>query len=365
MTLIEKKTICENPLSPFCYFGWPSVTRLPGGELAMTASGYRMRHVCPFGKAVISYSRDEGKSWTRPAPVIDTPLDDRDSGIVSFANGRVIMTSFNNSIAMQRNWSTWLATETPLQKAQKAFTDAYLDMLTNLPGGEDLLGSTYALSEDGGYSFGPVRISPVTNPHGPMPTKDGGLLYIGRHFCTDNSLDDGKTPFLECARLNERDEFEVISTIPNVPNPYTGKGVLGSYEPHAIELPSGKILVHIRMEGDCFTVYQSESTDGGKSFTAPHPLLSRYGGSPAHLVLLPDGRVISVYGYRSEPFGLRYMISEDEGETWTTDLVLDDSCANSDLGYPCSVLLRDGNLLTVYYQNMGDTTVIRQIIWKP
>ena len=91
---------------PIFYFGWPTVTRLPDGTLAMAASGFRLEHVCPFGKGVIAYSKDEGESWTHPAVVIDTPLDDRDCGLTCFGEGKVILTSFNKhhrlSAPMQR-----------------------------------------------------------------------------------------------------------------------------------------------------------------------------------------------------------------------------------------------------------------------
>lgn len=101
----EKRVVCANPDSAFRYFAWPTVAYLPDGTLAMTASGFRLAHICPFGKAVICYSKDEGATWTRPAPVIDTPLDDRDAGITAFGNGRVILTSFNNTIRQQRVWN--------------------------------------------------------------------------------------------------------------------------------------------------------------------------------------------------------------------------------------------------------------------
>ena len=40
-------------------FNWPSVARLPDGRIAAVCSGFRLGHVCPFGKAVICYSSDE------------------------------------------------------------------------------------------------------------------------------------------------------------------------------------------------------------------------------------------------------------------------------------------------------------------
>jgi len=364
MKVLEKKIICENPDSPFNYFGWPSITRLPDGVLAMACSGFRMRHVCPFGKAVISYSKDEGKSWTRPAPVIDTFLDDRDSGVVSFGKGRVMFTSFNNTFKQQRIWAKGLPEDTELDRAKERLTQAYLDIVDASGKESEYLGSTYKISEDGGYTFGKLHISPVTAPHGPMPTLDGGLLYIGRRFSDNDSFDEGQKPYIECHRLNDKDEFEYVGAIENIPN---GKGQFyNSCEPHAFQLPDGKIIVHIRVQNDCFTVYQSESTDGGKTFSAPHILLERFGGSPAHLMRHSSGTLVSTYGYRNAPFGIRYMTSNDCGESWQTDLVLDDTAPSGDLGYPATVELNDGTLYTVYYEKdeVTQASVIKAIHWS-
>ena len=357
--ILSRGTVMENPESIFRYFGWPSVTRLPGGALAAVASGYRLRHVCPFGKAVISYSYNEGKTWTRPAPVIDTPLDDRDAGIVPFGKGRVILTSFNNSIAQQRIWAN-----KPDDGAEKQLRLAYLDRICENENPEKYLGATYVISEDGGFTFGKVHISPVTSPHGPAATKDGGLLWVGRRFSQDDKFDNGAEPYVLSCRLNENDEFERIGAIENIPLP-DGSGFCNSCEPHALILPDGTILVHIRVQGGgFFTTYQSVSRDGGRTFTKPRKLLADKGGAPAHLTLLPDGTILSVYGYREQPYGIRFMLSRDGGERWETDLVLLDDGESADLGYPCSVLLRDGSILTVYYENKTGAAIIRSVNWK-
>ena len=57
------------------------------------------------------------------------------------------------------------------------------------------------------------------------------------------------------------------------------------------------------------------------------------------------------------------MFSYDGGETWNTDYILDDTARSGDLGYPATVELRDGSLLTVYYENTGDAAVIMQQTW--
>ena len=156
-----------------------------------------------------------------------------------------------------------------------------------------------------------------------------------------------------------------MSAIENVGDEF---GILLSCEPHAIQLPDGKIVVHIRVqrggEHRIFTVYQCESYDNGRTFTKPHQLLGDWGGSPAHLLLHSGGTLISAYGYREAPDGVRVMFSRDGGETWDTDWVLYDGGANGDLGYPATVELADGSLLTVYYEHTGDQSVIRRQIWK-
>ena len=275
----EKRVVCANPDSAFRYFAWPTVAYLPDGTLAMTASGFRLAHICPFGKAVICYSKDEGATWTRPAPVIDTPLDDRDAGITAFGNGRVILTSFNNTIRQQRVWNhapidghDW--SESP----RRRFVEAYLDEIETRGDEERFLGSTYKISEDGGYTFGKLRRAPVTAPHGPCRLNDGSLLYVGRRFSANDEFDGGETPFIQVCRLNENDEFEVVSSIENIVD--EADGLLQSCEPHAIQLPDGRILVHIRVQRygipePVFTVYQSESRDGGHTFTRPRRLLAR------------------------------------------------------------------------------------------
>ena len=112
--------VMDNPDSLHNYFAWPSVTRLQNGKIAAVASGYRLQHICPFGKAVISYSEDEGETFTRPAPVIDTPLDDRDAGILPFGEKNVVMTSFNNTRRFQR--AEWWG-------VPQEYKNAYLDLV--------------------------------------------------------------------------------------------------------------------------------------------------------------------------------------------------------------------------------------------
>ena len=48
------------------------------------------------------------------------------------------------------------------------------------------------------------------------------------------------------------------------------------------------------------------------------------------------------------------MISWDGGQTWSDELIISPESPDWDLGYPSSVELSGGSILTVYYQKYGD-----------
>ena len=143
---------------------------------------------------------------------------------------------------------------------------------------------------------------------------------------------------------------------------------LCSAEPYAIELDDGRILAHIRIfnrihdERNILTIYQSISSDGGKSWSKPEMLLDKRGGAPAHIIKHSSGALISTYGRRIPPYGIRAMISFDNGKSWDTDLDIyslsEDYPFAADLGYPASVELSDGSILTVFYSRQSDSSSV-------
>jgi hypothetical protein len=89
-------------------------------------------------------------------------------------------------------------------------------------------------------------------------------------------------------------------------------------------------------------------------------------GLPSHLLRLRDDRLLMSYGHRRPPFGNQARISSDHGRTWSEPLIVSGDGAGGDLGYPSTVELGDGRLLTVWYERLKDTprAVIRQAIWR-
>ena len=343
----EPKVIMSNPDSKHSYFGWPTASRLQNGKIAVVASGFRLKHVCPFGKTVISYSEDEGESYTYPAPVFDTPLDDRDGGIVAFGKKNVIVTSFNNSADFQRS-----STDDP-------YCLSYIDKITK-EDEEKYIGSSYRISRDCGVTFGEIRKTPVTIPHGPLAMPDGELLWIGRPYYHRIEKD-----CIKAYKMLDNGKFELLGEIENVTNSDGETAV--SCEPHSILLKDGSILTQIRVQqAGFFTLFQSKSSDGGRTWTKPRQLLDNFGGAPPHLFRHSSGILISTYCLREEPFAIRVMFSRDEGETWDIDHDLYVNGVSPDKGYPSTVELNDSSLITVFYATpeKGAPAVIMQQKWR-
>ena len=61
MEILKQGLVFRAAEGPFRYQAWPTIAQDENGVLYTAWSGLRSSHVCPFGKAVISYSEDEGR----------------------------------------------------------------------------------------------------------------------------------------------------------------------------------------------------------------------------------------------------------------------------------------------------------------
>ena len=339
---------------PEFYCGWPTVALRRNGELWVTWSGGREAHVCPFGQVHAMTSRDQGETWTWPRVLHDSAIDDRDSGCVETAKGTLLVTTFSS-----------LAYEDILEKAGK---DGKWDKekLARWNGARDRLnaderkaelGEWLLRSTDGGLSWS-TRIKTIVNsPHGPIQLRDGRLLYAGKRLWEKikgigvcESKDDGQT-------------WQWLADIP------TRTGDLaqhGYHELHAVEAQDGTLIAHIRNHNSANAgeTLQSESHDGGKTWSEPHSI--GVWGMPSHLLRLRDGRLLMTYGHRRAPFGNQARISADNGKSWGEAMILSGDGAGGDLGYPSTVELADGTLVSVWYESLKGNShaVLRQARWK-
>lgn len=340
--------VCRLPGDRLGYFGWPSVARLDDGTLIVASSGLRAEHVCPFGKTVLHVSRDDGRTWSPPRVIQDSLLDDRDAGVTALGGDRVLVAWFRSIASRKSGIPSWLP---EAEKARWAEAHAACD-------GEQLqalLGSWVMLSDDAGATWGePIRV-PLSAPHGPIRLQNGDLLYLGKDFWSPDGQNVGRIAAARSADGGR--SWQVVGTVP-----VCDKTDPANYhEPHAVELPSGRLIGMIRIQDHSgksltpagiptFSLMQTESDDGGRTWTSARPL--GFHGSPPHLLRHSSGTLVLTYGYRLEPFGQRVAISRDDGATWEHDLILRDDGPNGDLGYPATVELGDGSLFTVYYQKV-------------
>jgi hypothetical protein len=219
------------------------------------------------------------------------------------------------------------------------------------------LGQWLIRSTDGGKTWSTRLPTIVNSPHGPIQLRDGRLLYAGKQLWTEErkvgvceSLDDGAT-------------WRWLAEIPT----RKGDDAAKSYhELHAVEAANGTLIAQIRNHNDANKgeTLQSESTDGGKTWSEPHSI--GVWGLPSHLLRLRDNRLLMTYGHRRAPFGNQARLSDDNGKTWGEAMIVTGDGIGGDLGYPSTVELADGTLLSVWYEKMKDhpRAVLRQARWR-
>ncbi len=129
------------------------------------------------------------------------------------------------------------------------------------------------------------------------------------------------------------------------------------YYASPVLLDDGRILAALRCQIDARNAWPEvfESCDGGRSWH----FLSRPSdwGGPTELTLLDDGRLLAVYGYRVVPYGIRARVSDDDGRSWGPELILRDDAGSWDLGYPRTVKLGAGKVMSAYYINNADDAI--------
>lgn len=343
---------------PPLYHGWPTLARRANGELLVVFSGGREKHVCPFGRVEWMRSKDNGLNWSWPQVLYDGPIDDRDAGVVETNKGSILVTTF-----------TSLAYEPALRTAQNAkageagaFSDPKLilewEAVHNRLSSEQRkaeLGCYLLRSTDGGITWESRYRVPCNSPHGPINLEDSRLLYAGKSLWADNrvgfweSTDDGVS-WRELAVLPTRD----------------GDTADNYHELHAVQAADGRIVCHIRNHNQNHSgeTLQSESTDGGKTWSVPRSI--GVWGLPSHLLRMKSGRLVMTYGYRRSPFGNKIRKSDDHGATWSADITLSQDGKSGDLGYPSTVECDDGTMVSVWYEVLADSPLaqLRQARWR-
>lgn len=342
------KIVMTNKESHHAYFAWPTIAKLQNGMVVVGASGYRVEHICPFGKGVLAFSDDEGETYQKPVTVFDTVLDDRDVGLTVFGESGLIATSFNNTLEFQRE---------NMPQTEECFN--YINSVSSEEEAE-ALGVLFRISNDYGKTFGNIYKSPISSPHGPTVLNDGTILWVGRIQGIHNHI-EAHTINTETGKMTYRGDMELYK--------YEDFKDIYFYEPHAIQLPDGKIICHLRAENaseTLFTLYQTVSLDNGVTWSKPQQIVRDNSGAPGHLFMHSSGILISTFSHRERPYGIWAIFSKDNGETWSNESIIFEGKDTDDLGYPSTIELSDGDLLTAFYTRENDyvPALIMQQRWR-
>lgn len=346
--VLETKIISHQPE----YFhGWPTVARRKNGELMVAYSGGREDHVCPFGRIEIITSRDDGKTWSWPRVIMDSATDDRDGGLLETDKGTLIV-AFFTSVAYKQHLNN------PERRINRMFgKDAaghierskLAELRLSDQEKEADVGYWLLRSTDGGMTWSERLPIAFYSPHGPTQMADGRLFYAGA---------DGKS----LGAWISNDEGITWDRVAEIP------GRAG--ETHGLEAADGTLIVQVRDKvappgggGKRWATVQTESKDGGKTWTPSREIVA---GFPSHLLKLKNNDLLMTYGVRKEPFGIRAKLSKDNGQTWSDEMILTQDAATEDMGYPSTVQLADGTLLTVWYEVPANSikAQLRQAKWK-
>ena len=350
------------------YCAWPTLGRLKNGKLILGMSGFRKTHVCPFGKTVLLESTDDGATWSPPAIINDTLIDDRDVGVTPSPDGGFLISWFTSDT---RYFQPWFEENKPGEwDSWRNVVEAWREKDVR-----DNLGSFIRRIHPDGTSEAPQRVA-LSTPHGPVWCGHE-LFYIGWRFSAKNS--DGsignaamEACYGEAEKINTVRRGIEVHVSRNYGETWTERGlILGEpkknssvtyTEPTIVQTASSRLLALIRREPG-LSIVQSESDDGGRNWTEPHTVISQ--GGPAHVLRHRSGALIMTYGYRRKPYGIRVAFSYDEGASWDADWILDEGFASDDCGYPSSIEFPDGTILTAWYRQFdGEHSGIWQAHWS-
>ena len=310
-------------------------------------------------------SDDGGRSWTWPRVLTDSAIDDRDSGVLETSQGTILVTTFTslayesvlakaeqNQSSDKKSWplpperlEAWRAADRRLTPRQR----------------KEALGVWMLRSTDNGLSWSAPYRCLVNSPHGPVQLSDGRLLYAGKELWGGaDGQGAGRTGV--CESTDDGVTWKWLADLPV----RSGDDPLQYHELHAVGCGDGQIVLHIRNHNKANNgeTLQSESTDAGKTWTVPHSI--GVWGLPSHLLRLKKGRLLMTYGHRRPPYGNQARVSHDNGRSWSEPLIVSGDGAGHDLGYPSTVELDDGKLVTVWYEALAGSprAVLRQATWQ-
>lgn len=301
---VQTVTVCRDG-GAGAYEAFPDVCRLPDGRLqcifyaSYTHVGVPNGSWPKGGRIAGCWSADEGRTWSEPVALYDSPSDDRDPSVTALRDGRMLCSFFTGE-------------------------------------GAQLLvaaGPRAAWGE-------PRLVGPGLGVSSPVRELRDGTLMLGIYLEKDGRAQGGTVRSLDGGRTWER------------PVLIDSRGQYLDAETDVIELKDGSLLAALR-GGQGAPMNVSRSTDRGRSWSPAEPL--GFVGHCPYLHRIPTGEIALAYRQpvKGTAYGTALRISRDEGGHWDEAVGVDAVIG----AYPSMVGLRDGSVLVVYYEEGAGSNI--------
>jgi sialidase-1 len=303
---------------------FPVLIRLRNDDLLGVVRG-GAAHRGQAGRVDLLRSADGGKTWSGPTVLVDGPTDDRNPGLGQLADGSII------AAFTIITWEYATGGE-PKKTGQRCegvhiMRSADNGKTWSTPVRSEGIAALYTREAGDGMSGSPYgKIVQLADGTALMAVYFGFPGERGQESWLFRSTDNGAT-WGDPTRLGEH---------------FNETGI--------IALRDGRVLAAMRAEvGRHLALI--ESSDGGRTWSEPVQITADH-EHPADLIELADGRLLLTYGQRNTPRGVEAILSADGGRTWDpkTRVKLAEETKYGDNGYPSSVQLGDGSIVTMYYQ---------------
>jgi hypothetical protein len=287
---------------------FPVLVKLRDGSLGAVIRG-GAPHIGRSGRLDFIRSDDGGRSWTRPVVAAQSEWDNRNPALGQMPDGTLLL--------------------------------AYGEARSYRPDGSfDLRAGPYVLfqvtSADGGRTWSSRRAVeapfPNPSPFGKIAVSPEGTALLSIYQMPSNRV----------GILRSTDSGQTWGDFSPLP---------GHDETQLLALAGRRLLAFTRIEEPGpFGLLQSESSDGGRTWDRGRKLL-RPQQWPYDATRLASGRLLLSYGSRVERFGAGVVTSSDGGKTWDAArrVFVGWDSLNTDTGYPSTVQLDDGTIVTMYY----------------
>jgi hypothetical protein len=310
---------------------WPRLLKLRDGRLMVVARDGDL-HLGLRGRIVCCYSPDGGESWSQTREIAGEGLDNRDPAVIQLSSGQLLIAYHSHTAHEYRDGAV------RVRREPKSPNDLLFRRSDN--GGETWSQpwSIPTIELDSKGIDAKARVVEVI-PYRMVEMPDGTIV-LGFHADVYGDNDEVHPTAAYTSRSRDGGQ---TWTAPTYLSDYT--------EPALLWLPGGKLLAALRHDSPQEPGLSiAESYDLGDTWTTPVPVTGSV-EHPGDLLRLKDGRILLTFGRRQPPYGIRALLSYDDGKTWDQEnrIVLAADSASRDCGYPSSVQLDTEEIVTVYY----------------